>query len=88
MVLPCVPATAMPCLKRMSSASIIARGTTGTCASRAATTSGLSGFTAEDTTTASAPAMLPAAWPIATLMPSSRSRRTAMPSAMSDPLTA
>src|SRR5260363_165102 len=28
-VLPCVPATAMPCLKRISSASISARGTTG-----------------------------------------------------------
>ena len=28
-VLPCVPATAMPCFRRMSSASISARGTTG-----------------------------------------------------------
>ena len=28
-VLPCVPAIAMPCLNRISSASIIARGTTG-----------------------------------------------------------
>src|SRR5881394_1017997 len=29
-VLPCVPAIAMPCFKRISSASITARGTTGT----------------------------------------------------------
>ena len=34
-VLPCVPAIAMPCFRRISSASIIARGTTGICASRA-----------------------------------------------------
>ncbi len=86
-VLPCVPATAMPCLKRMSSASIIARGTTGTCASRAASTSGLSGFTAEETTTASAPSMRRASWPMATAMPRLRRRSTAALSAMSDPLT-
>ena len=42
-VLPCVPATAMPCFRRISSASISARGTTGMPRSRAATTSGLSG---------------------------------------------
>ena len=41
-VLPCVPAMAMPCFKRISSASISARGTTGIPCSRAATTSGLS----------------------------------------------
>ena len=35
-VLPCVPATAMPCFRRMSSASISARGTTGMPRSRAA----------------------------------------------------
>jgi hypothetical protein len=29
-VLPCVPAMAMPCFRRISSASITARGTTGT----------------------------------------------------------
>ena len=41
-VLPCVPATAMPCFRRISSASISARGTTGMPRSRAASTSGLS----------------------------------------------
>ena len=55
-VLPCVPATAMPCFRRISSASISARGTIGIPRSRAATISGLSGATAVDTTTASAPA--------------------------------
>ena len=64
-VLPCVPATAMPCLKRISSASISARGTTGMPRSRAATTSGLSAATAVETTTASASATFAAAWPIA-----------------------
>ncbi len=86
-VLPCVPAIAMPCLKRISSASIIARGTTGMCRSRACRTSGFSAFTAEETTTASAPAMFAAACPITTGMPRSRRRFTTAPSAMSEPLT-
>ena len=73
-VLPCVPATAMPCFRRISSASISARGTTGMPRSRAATTSGLSAATAVDTTTASAPATFAAAWPIAIATPS-RARR-------------
>ncbi len=60
-VLPCVPAMAMPCFRRISSASIIARGTTGILRSRAASTSGLSACTAVDVTTASAPITLPAA---------------------------
>jgi hypothetical protein len=46
---------AMPCRSRISSANIIARGTTGIRRERAAPTSGLSGFTAVDTTTTSAP---------------------------------
>jgi hypothetical protein len=41
-VLPCVPAMAMPCFRRISSASITARGTTGMRRARAAITSGLS----------------------------------------------
>jgi hypothetical protein len=86
-VLPCVPAMAMPCLKRMSSASIIARGTTGTCSSRARATSGLSAFTAEETTTASAWATFPAACPIATFTPSVRRRRTGPLSERSEPVT-
>ena len=56
-VLPCVPAIATPCLRRISSASISARGTTGMRCSRAAITSGLSERTAVDVTTASAPVM-------------------------------
>ena len=62
-VLPCVPAIAMPCFRRISSASIIARGTTGIRRLRAASTSGLSACTAVDVTTASAPAMWLSAWP-------------------------
>ena len=53
-VLPWVPAIAMPCFKRISSASISARGTTGMRFARAAATSGLSGRTAVDVTTTSA----------------------------------
>jgi hypothetical protein len=41
-VLPCVPATAIPCFRRISSASISARGTMGMPRSRAAAISGLS----------------------------------------------
>ena len=63
-VLPCVPAIAMPCFRRISSASIIARGTTGILRLRAASTSGLSACTAVDVTTASAPTMWLAAWPM------------------------
>ncbi len=59
-VLPCVPAIAIPNRKRISSASISARGTTGMRAARAATTSGLSGLTALEITTTSAPSTLPA----------------------------
>ncbi|MCY1536116.1 hypothetical protein D9M68_715590 [compost metagenome] len=59
-VLPCVPAMATPFFMRMSSASITARGTTGTSLACAATTSGLSSFTAVDVTMASAPSMFAA----------------------------
>jgi hypothetical protein len=55
-----VPAIAMPCFSRISSASITARGTTGTRFARAASTSGLLADTAVDVTTASAPAMFAA----------------------------
>jgi hypothetical protein len=47
-VLPCVPATAMPYLRRISSASISARGITGICRSRATRTSTLSRDTADE----------------------------------------
>ena len=62
-VLPCVPATAMPCLKRISSANIMARGTTGIFFERAAMTSGFASLTADDTTTTSASCMFSAACP-------------------------
>ena len=55
-VLPCEPAITTPCLSRISSPSISARGITGMCRARAACTSGLSGRTADDTTTTSASA--------------------------------
>ena len=86
-VLPCVPATAMPCFRRISSASISARGTTGMPCARAATTSGLSVATAVDTTTASAPAMFAAACPSVIAAPSRASRRVTALSARSEPDT-
>ena len=62
-VLPWVPAMAMPFFRRMSSPSITARGTMGMCFLRAAKTSGLSPLTAVEVTMASAPSMFSAAWP-------------------------
>ena len=47
-VLPWVPAIAIPCLTRISSASISARGITGTPRWRAAWSSGLSRVTADE----------------------------------------
>ena len=84
-VLPCVPAMAMPCLSRISSASIKARGTTGIFFSRAATTSGLSALTAVEVTTASAPSMCAAAWPMHVVMPSPWSRFSVALSDRSEP---
>jgi hypothetical protein len=54
-VLPWAPATATLYLRRISSASISARGITGTHARPGRRTSGLSGRTAEEITTTSAP---------------------------------
>jgi hypothetical protein len=56
-VLPCVPATAMPCFRRISSASISARGTIGMPALARRRRSRIVAAIAVDTTTASAPAM-------------------------------
>ncbi len=86
-VLPWVPATAIPCFRRMSSASMSARGTTGMRLDCAATTSTLSGVTAEDTTTASADAMLSALCPSTTFTPRPASRAVAALAARSEPLT-
>ena len=60
LVLPCAPATAMPKRSRISSASISARGITGTRRSRACDSSGLSALTADEYTTTSASPTLPA----------------------------
>ena len=86
-VLPWVPAIAMPCFKRISSASITARGTTGTRLARAAITSGLLAITAVEVTTASAPWICAASWPTAIRMPSAPSRRRVGLSFWSEPET-
>ena len=54
-VLPCVPAIAMPYFMRISSASISARGMTGILSSRARATSGLANATADEMTSTSTP---------------------------------
>jgi hypothetical protein len=61
-VLPCVPATATPHFMRMSSASISARGMTGTFNARACTISGFEYLTAEEITTTSTPGCTACAW--------------------------
>ena len=86
-VLPCVPAIATPCFRRISSASISARGTTGMRCSRAAITSGLSACTAEDTTTASAPLICSFECFVFTVTPRVVRRRVTEFSARSEPLT-
>ena len=86
-VLPCVPAIAMPCFRRISSASISARGTTGMRFACAAATSTLCGGTAVETTTASASATLSALCPSVTFAPSVASRSVAAFAARSEPLT-
>jgi hypothetical protein len=79
---------AMPCLKRISSASMSARGTTGILRARAASTSGLSACTAVEVTTASAPSMWAASWPTWVVMPRPARRRSVALSARSEPETA
>ena len=86
-VLPCVPAMAMPSLRRITSASISARGITGMPRSAASASSGLPARTALETTTTSAWPTLRESWPIATGTPSERSRATVAPSARSEPVT-
>jgi hypothetical protein len=85
-VLPCVPAIAMPCFRRISSASMTARGTTGMRFSRAVSTSGLSACTAVEVTTASAPSTFEAAWPTKVPMPRPASRRSVALSDRSEPV--
>ena len=76
---------AMPCLSRMSSASMTARGTIGMRLARAATTSGLSAFTAVEVTTASAPSICSGEWPTKVFMPSEARRFRVALSAKSEP---
>ena len=68
-VLPCMPAMAMPYFRRISSASISARGITGMCCAWAAATSGLSRATAELVTTTSAPDRFSARCPSKVMAP-------------------
>ncbi len=86
-VLPWVPAMAMPRLKRISSFNISARGTTGMRSAWAASSSGLPGLIALEITTTSAPAMLPAAWPRWTVAPMPCRRRVTAVSFWSEPET-
>ena len=74
-VLPCVPATAMPRRSSMTRASISARRSTGSPAARAARSSGLPSPIADDVTTSAASPRLAASWPTVTGTPAAVSRR-------------
>ena len=74
MVLPWLPATATPYLSRISSASISARGMTGTPRRRASATSALSLRTAVEVTTTCAPPACSGACPSKTRAPSEARR--------------
>ncbi len=86
-VLPWVPPMAIAHFRRISSASISARRTTGIRLARAATTSGLSALTADEITTTRASPRFSAAWPTLTFMPSASRRLTLAEAAMSEPCT-
>ena len=86
-VLPWLPATATAYLRRISSASISARGMTGIFRACAASTSGLSRRTAEEMTTTSAETRFSARWPISSRAPSRCSLRVVSDSFRSEPLT-
>ena len=73
-VFPCAPATAMENFSRISSANISARGITGTFSRPASRISGLSGRTADEITTTSAPRTFSARCPSKTRAPSRASR--------------
>ena len=86
-VLPCVPPTATVHFKRISSASISARRTTGMERRRASRSSGLSGLMALLMTMAPTPSTCSARWPMNTVAPSARKRSTMALSFMSEPCT-
>ncbi len=87
-VLPWLPATATPYFRRISSASISARGMTGMLRRRASSTSGLSRRTAvevdDDVRVA---ATFSAAWPSATRAPSETRRSVTAERFRSEPDT-
>ena len=86
-VLPWLPAIATPYLRRISSASISARGITGIPRRRASTTSGLSLRTAVEVTTTWASLAFSAAWPSAMRAPRATSRSVTDERLRSEPLT-
>ncbi|MGB5995223.1 MAG: hypothetical protein WBG20_07390 [Candidatus Deferrimicrobiaceae bacterium] len=87
-VLPCVPAIAMPYFIRMSSASISARGMTGIFLRCASITSSLSGRMAEETTTTeTSSGMLAGPCPDRICAPRLPSRSVMSVSLWSDPVT-
>ena len=87
-VLPCVPATAMPCFRRISSASISARGTTGTPRSRAADDLRIvGGDRRRHDDRVGASATFAASWPIAIVTPRRARRRVTALAARSEPET-
>src|SRR5512146_538192 len=87
-VLPWVPAMAIPYFIRINSASISARGMTGIFRRCASTTSGLSFFTAEETTTTCpSSGTFSAACPIPITAPSRDRRSVVSERRRSDPLT-
>ena len=86
-VLPWVPPTAMDHFRRISSPSISARRTTGIRRLRAATTSRLSGFTADEMTTTWASPRFSSRWPMVIGMPRARRRLTLALSPRSLPWT-
>src|SRR5713226_4905213 len=86
-VLPWAPATAIPYFKRISSASISARGITGIFILCASMTSGLSAFTAEEVTTTCAPSALEALCPSYTVAPRFWRRSVMVEGLVSEPST-
>ena len=84
-VLPWLPATAIPYFNRINSASSSPRGITGICRRRASSTSGFCSSTAELITSARAPAMLEAACPSKTRAPSPANRSVIGESLTSEP---
>ncbi len=86
-VLPCAPATAMPYFRRISSASISARGMTGIFFLCASTTSGLSDLIAEDVTTTCAPSTFAALCPSWIVAPRFCSRSVMFDGLVSEPET-